>query len=85
MANSIDADSANNVAAAKCSAGHVDTIAVTDAEDAGAAESVTRVWAPSSAEDVAVTAAERVAASVDSAVVKIAKRCWFFQRLRSRF
>eukprot|EP00978_Attheya_sp_CCMP212_P015286 scaffold39404_cov36-Attheya_sp.AAC.3 len=73
MATSIDADSANDVAAAKFVAGYVDTTAVTDAKDAGATESVTRVWAPSSAEDVAVTAAEGVAASVDSAVVKISE------------
>eukprot|EP00978_Attheya_sp_CCMP212_P009178 scaffold21638_cov44-Attheya_sp.AAC.1 len=73
MATSIDADSDNDVAAAKCVSGYVDTPAVTDAEDAGAAESVTRVWAPSSAEDIAVTAAEGVAASVDSAEVKIAE------------
>eukprot|EP00978_Attheya_sp_CCMP212_P002157 scaffold4461_cov48-Attheya_sp.AAC.3 len=72
MATSIDADSANDVAAAKCVAGYVDNTAVTDAEDAGAAESVTRVWVPSSAEDIAVTAAEGVAASVDSTEVKIA-------------
>eukprot|EP00978_Attheya_sp_CCMP212_P046612 scaffold401836_cov35-Attheya_sp.AAC.1 len=74
MATSIDADSANDIAAAKCVAGYVDTTAaVTDAEDAGAAESVTRVWVPSSTEDVTVTAAKGVAASVDSAVVKIAE------------
>eukprot|EP00978_Attheya_sp_CCMP212_P033102 scaffold132128_cov32-Attheya_sp.AAC.1 len=73
MATSIDADSANDVAAAKCVDGYVDTTAVTDAKDAGAAESVTRVWAPSSAEDIAVTAAEGMAASVDSTEVKIAE------------
>eukprot|EP00978_Attheya_sp_CCMP212_P009177 scaffold21637_cov46-Attheya_sp.AAC.1 len=74
MATSIDADSANHVAAAKCVAGYVDTTAVTDAEDAGAAKSVTRVWAPSSVkEDITVTDAEGVAASVDSAEVKIAE------------
>eukprot|EP00978_Attheya_sp_CCMP212_P010142 scaffold24340_cov40-Attheya_sp.AAC.1 len=73
MATSIYADSAYGVAAAKCVAGYVDTTAVTNAEDAGAAKSFARVWAPSSAEDVAVTAAEGVAASVDSTVVEIAE------------
>eukprot|EP00978_Attheya_sp_CCMP212_P016102 scaffold41923_cov75-Attheya_sp.AAC.1 len=46
---------------------------ITDAKDAGAAEAFAPVWAPSSSEDVAVTAAEGVAASVESAVVKIAE------------
>eukprot|EP00978_Attheya_sp_CCMP212_P033529 scaffold135627_cov39-Attheya_sp.AAC.1 len=68
-----DTDSANDVAAAKCVAGYVHTTTNTDAKDAGAAEAFTPVWAPSSAEDVAVTAAEGVAASVESAVVKIAE------------
>eukprot|EP00978_Attheya_sp_CCMP212_P047409 scaffold421354_cov90-Attheya_sp.AAC.1 len=54
MATSIDADSANDVAAAKFVPVYVDTTAVTDAEDAGAAESVTRVWAPSSAEETSL-------------------------------
>eukprot|EP00978_Attheya_sp_CCMP212_P048994 scaffold602248_cov67-Attheya_sp.AAC.1 len=58
-----DADSANDIAAAKCMGGYVDTTAVTDAEDAGAAEDLAGVWAPSSAEDVTVTAAKGVAAS----------------------
>eukprot|EP00978_Attheya_sp_CCMP212_P002007 scaffold4120_cov68-Attheya_sp.AAC.2 len=73
VATSIDTDSANDVAAAKCVAGYVHTTTVTNAEDAGAAEAFAPVWAPSSAEDVAVTAAEGVAASLDSTVVKIAE------------
>jgi hypothetical protein len=51
----------------------VNMTTVTDAEDAGAAEAFTCVWAPSSVEDVAVAAAEGAAASEDSSAFKIAK------------
>eukprot|EP00978_Attheya_sp_CCMP212_P006627 scaffold15368_cov60-Attheya_sp.AAC.1 len=72
-----DTDSANDVTAAKCVAGYVHTTTVTDAKDAGAAgaaEAFTPVWVPSSAEDVTVTAAEGVAASVvESVVAEIAE------------
>jgi hypothetical protein len=73
VATSIEADFSNDVAAAKCMADSVNTTTVTDAKDAGAAEAFTCVWAPSSVEDVAVAAAEGVAASEDSAAFKIAK------------
>eukprot|EP00978_Attheya_sp_CCMP212_P043631 scaffold287891_cov54-Attheya_sp.AAC.1 len=74
VATSIDADSANDVAAAKCMAGYVDTTKVTGAaEDAGAGKAFARFCVPSSAEDFAVTAPEGVAASIDSVAVEIAE------------
>jgi hypothetical protein len=73
VATSVDADSVNDVAAAKCVAGYVDTTAITDAKDTGAAEAFACILAPSSAEDVTVTPAKGVAAFVDSAAVKIAE------------
>eukprot|EP00978_Attheya_sp_CCMP212_P023796 scaffold73665_cov49-Attheya_sp.AAC.1 len=51
----------------------IHTTTVTYAEDAGAAEAFAPVWAPSSAEDVDVTAAKGVATSVESIVVEIAE------------